>query len=410
MSKTTFVVNYPVLNMGGIESGVHLYIKNAISHGMRVVWLCYKEKTIAESFRDILDKVECVIVNGMSAKSILAEPLVLNGKVIILSYTPLFLSRALLLSHDYRHCDITNIYLVANTRGRFYYPEESFPGLIKKWVAKKSGRIIESWAKLNYVRFYTPLQAQSFEKHCNYKFTNIDDVIVPPAGVIKKYDVDLLEKRIDRKEFNLISVTRFQFPHKQYVIGLIKDYGQLKKKYKKIKLHIVGYGPGLPLVKRTINELDEEAKKDVVLYGELGMDQIEKLMESMHLNISVAGSVNIGVRCGVLSIPARNFCENDCEVYGFLPDNFDKTTSTEPGQRAIDYIEKVINMSDDEYRQNCEAAFEKYYCMKRDPNYLFNQKNELQELSEVKKAFDFYRKINGLGDLFFKLKKMFGVE
>lgn len=408
--KKTFVVNYPTLNTGGIENSIHIYMRYALTQGYRVIWLCYPEKNIAESYKDILLGTECVRVNRPSSEDILIDKLELDGKVLILSYTPLFLSRALKLSLLYKSCNISNIYIVANTRGRFYYAEENFFWGINKWIAKKAGEYNRYWASLDYVRFYTKLQIDSFEKHYDFHYDDNERIIVPPVLSTQEIDIDALKKRIPRKEFNIVSITRFQFPHKQYLIGLIKDFGVLKAKYPHIKLHIVGYGPGISLVNSTIAELSDDARKDIILHGELGLDQIDELMKEMHLNISVAGSVGCGGRNGVLSLPARNFCESECEVYGYLPDSYSMTTATEPGKRAIDFIEEVINMSDAEYYHKCMDSYKPYAERKAKPDYLFEQSNSLPERLMVERAFNFYRRISFPGDVCFKIKKIFRAE
>lgn len=404
-SNKTLIVNYPALNMGGIESVCHAYIKYAIAQGVRVIWLCYPEMQIAESFKDVLKYIECVRVNKSSSKDILIDTLHIEGDVVVLSFTPLFLSRALMLSKNYSHCNIVNLYIVANTRGRYYYAEENFWGLASRLVAAKAKKFNQQWAKQGYVRFFTNLQAEAFERNYDYIFDDKREIVIPPASETKVLDERTLKERISRKEFNLISVTRFQFPHKQYLIGLIKDYGNLKKKYPQIKLHIVGYGPGQHMVEETINSLDKDSQEDVRLYGELGAEEIAQLMRGMHLNISVAGSVVVGARNGVLSIPARNFCEGECEVYGFLPESYELITATKPGMRAINFIEEVINMSDDEYEKKCRESYDACCVKDARPNYIYEQKNSPMDFEVVKRAFNFYRRIELPGDICYKIKK-----
>lgn len=405
MKNKTLVINFPVLNMGGIESVTHVYMQYAISQGIRVVWLCYPEMQIAESFKDVLNHIECVRVNKSSSKEILIDSLQLEGDVVVLSFTPLFLSRALMLSQNYPHCNIVNLYIVANTRGRYYYAEENFWGLSRRLIASIAKHYNQLWAKQGYVRFFTNLQAEAFERNYGCVFDKNNEIVVPPAMETMALDEQSLKNKIARKVFNLISVTRFQFPHKQYLLGLIKDYGLLKKKYPQLKLHIVGYGPGQSIVEKAISSLGEKAQKDVTLYGELGAGKITQLMKSMHLNISVAGSIIVGARNGVLSIPARNFCEGECEVYGFLPDSYEMITSTKPGMRAVDYIEEVITMSDEEYERRCRASYEACCVKDANPNYIYEQKNASMDPELVKKAFNFYRMIELPGDICYKIKK-----
>ena len=108
--------------------------------------------------------------------------------------------------------------------------------------------------------------------------------------------------------------------------------------------------------------------------GQKSKEDIAIIMDNMHLNISVAGSVACGAVNGVLSIPARNYCHDKyCEVYGFLPDSVLKTTSTDEGEPAINYIEKVIQMNPDEYFEYCVKSYDTYKKREINPNYLLEQ-------------------------------------
>ena len=112
-------------------------------------------------------------------------------------------------------------------------------------------------------------------------------------------------KKAKRECFNIVSISRFDFPHKGYLLGLIRAYGRLKEKYPQVALCIIGYGPGKPLVEKEIKRLNKKAQQDLSLLGEVDSADFPKVLKEMHLNISVAGSVGVGARNGVLSIPAR---------------------------------------------------------------------------------------------------------
>lgn len=110
---------------------------------------------------------------------------------------------------------------------------------------------------------------------------------------------------------------------------------------------------------------------DIKLLGEASPDEISNYMKEAHLNISVAGAVGDGARNGVLSIPARNYCIGECEVYGYLPDSRLKSTSLEKGILVDDFIEEVILMSNEEYIQKCIDSYNTYALNDVDPLYVF---------------------------------------
>ena len=171
----------------------------------------------------------------------------------------------------------------------------------------------------------------------------------------------------------MVSVSRFDCPHKNYLLGLIDDYAKLKPEYTKLSLHIVGYGKGQNVVKKRIADLPPEVRRDVFLHGTMDVQQLADFLKEMSLNISVAGSASIGARLGVLTIPARNFCEDVCEVYGFYPEAGSMTTAIVPGEAAIGYIRQVVEMSEEEYIQKSQLCYSFSINRSVDPEYLFKQ-------------------------------------
>ena len=94
---------------------------------------------------------------------------------------------------------------------------------------------MKEWADRGEVRFYTKLQRIACEEKYNLSFTDVKGIIVPPVNGPSGYDLAALEERVKREVFNIISVTRFDFPHKQFLLGLVDAYALLKTKYNQLK-------------------------------------------------------------------------------------------------------------------------------------------------------------------------------
>ena len=97
-------------------------------------------------------------------------------------------------------------------------------------------------------------------------------------------------------------------------------------------------------------------------------------MRNMHLNVSVAGSILCGARNCVVSLPARNYCEGECEVYGYLPSSIKLLSSTEKGSPVIPFIEELINMPTEDYIVECKKSYQAFASLKPRPEYIFEQK------------------------------------
>jgi glycosyltransferase involved in cell wall biosynthesis len=371
------LVIYGELRTGGIEDYLFGQIKYAIQKDYRVIWFHKKKAVVAEHYNEILSGIEKIECGRSKSGKWHHDQVRFNEseRVTILAYTPFDVDAALILKEENPSIQFSIIFILANTKGRFIYPETSFLPLGKIIIKKIMKCCATEWNRLDIIRAYSLHQLRSYEKEYNINIPNHNTHIVPKVTKPNPLNTEALEIRINRKIFNIISVSRFTFPHKNYLLGLIDDYVILKKENNIVRLHIVGYGHDEYAIKQKINSLPDTMKKDIYMYGELSPDEINHLMMDMHVNISTAGSVWCGARNGVVSLPARNYCDNICEVYGYLPDSAEMTTSLKKGLPAIDFIRELLLLSDVEYKNKCLDSYNTYCSIEVDPEYIFRQNN-----------------------------------
>lgn len=403
----TLVINYPALRTGGIENICFNIMKYSIGRGYRVVWLHYFPVLIANGYKEfVYNNVEMIPVKRNCFGKWIYKNLKFNKdeKITILSFTPFDMDNALKIKEKFSGIDITPIYMVANTKGRYYFIEEYYFGCFRKRLYVSIQAIMKNWVEMDAVRFCAEGQIEAFEAHYKLKVPEhatklIKGVIYPP-----KLDEDCLIEKAKRERFNLISISRFDFPHKGYLLGLIRAYGRLKEKYSQLTMSIIGYGPGKDLIEGEIKKLNKNAQQDLKLLGEVCRADFPEVLRNMHLNISVAGSVGAGAINGVLSIPARNFCESECEVYGFLPESRNMTTATISGELVDPFIEQVINMPDSEYIRKTKEAYDSYASIDVDPEWIFKQKIKGNSFFNNHKFLD---RMYAFSDYAYKLGSLF---
>lgn len=364
MSKV-LIINYPILKLGGIEKYICSHIPFFLDNGVRVIWLMKDHDAIGKSFEKVLsdERIEKVTLHRPSVYWFRHDAFNLNkeDEIVIMSCRPMDMIRSFCLMRDFKDYNITPFYCVPDTKGGAYYLEGNFPPFIRKFLKKRLASAHYRWESYNLIRFFAFSQIHILEENYGLKVTNPDQKVLRSNDPYPEFNEDavreLAEKRGD--EFNIVTLGRFDFPHKGYMLGLIRSYVRLKSKYPQLKLKIVGYGPDKDKLLTEIDKVQTEYKGDITLVGEVAPAEIASVFKNMHLNISVAGAVRDGVRNSVLSIPARNYCEGECEVYGL---NFTKMhpTSTLPGDLVDPYIEKVITMSVDEYVSEVKRMHDMY--------------------------------------------------
>jgi hypothetical protein len=407
---TTLIINKAYMNLGGIETIVYNIVKYGLSQNYRIIWIAKNPILLFRGFEDIRDKIEIIGTNSKYNKRKVIEQISCSKgeKVVIISFTPLEHDFAIQIKERYADVDITPLYILANTKGPTYYIEEYFSWPLYGYVKKKMTSIFKDWEKHGDIRYFNHIQRAACEEAYHFKISDIESKKLPPVTKVTDYDKNALKERAKRKEFNIISISRFDFPHKRYLLGLVDAYAQLKPIYNQLSLYIIGYGVGEAELKNKIEGYPESISKDIHLLGSKTASEIDEIMIKMHLNVSVAGSVPCGNRNCVVSLPARNYCEDVCEVYGYLPESYSKRSSREPGMPVIPFIEELINMSDEEYLRKCIDSFETSSKRNPDPDYIFRQESKTKDPYKNHHLFFFI--MNYLKDItksFWYVKRIF---
>ncbi len=398
------IINRYILKLGGIETYVCRLIPFMLNHDVRVIWIRQRDNAIGSSFSDVLKdkRLEYCYVNNPDILWFNHEKIKLSkdDKVIILSFNPSSFAKSLTLCREYRGIDITPFYYVPDTTGPQYFRERYFPGFLGRYFHGSLSKLFRRFDSYNLIRFFSPLQVTSLEQAYGLTIQDSDKKILKSNEEYPPFDEENVKLRAKerRRNFNIITVGRFDFPHKGYILGLIRAYGRLKQNYMNLHLTIVGYGPHENRVREEISKLPDYAQKDLHLVGETPPEDLQRLFYRSHLNISVAGAVGDGAKYSVLSIPARNYCEGECEVYGL---NYEPsvTVSTKPGHLVDDDIIRVINMSSDDYI-NETLRIHKLFRTDSEPWYVFDTLSMCQKKMNVKrkdvnilKCIEYLRKI-----------------
>ena len=406
---TTLIINKAYMNLGGIETIVYNLIKYGLSQNYRIVWMAKKPVIMFRGFDDIRERIEIIETNPKSKrKSIEQIKLSKDEKVIIISFTPFDHDFAIQIKERYADIDITPLYILANTKGAVYYIEEYFSWPLYGYVRKKMTSVIKEWERHGDIRYLNHIQRAACEEAYHFHFSDVEGNRIPPITKVTHYDEKVLRERAKRKDFNIISISRFEFPHKQYLLGLVDAYAQLKPKYNQLSLYIIGYGVGEAVLKRKISGYPKTISKDIHLLGTKTALEIDEVMINMHLNVSVAGSVSCGTRNGVVSLPARNYCGDVCEVYGYLPDSYSQRSSREPGMPVVPFIEELINMSEEDYMRKCIDSFETSSKKVPDPDYIFRQESKTKEPYKNHHLFFFIiNRLKNITKTFWFVKRIF---
>lgn len=236
----------------------------------------------------------------------------------------------------------------------------------------------------------------------DYKEKQLNRNIIFLSFDCKCFNKDIVNKRINNKCKNILTVTRFEFPFKGYVIGLIKDFKILSEKYPDLSLSIIGYGNGIDKVKETIKENNLEKK--INLIGKTDYKELQKFYKDAYIYIGM----------GTTLLDAANNCTPGIIIASYqygtnIIGEWYKHSSIVGGisknnkcleNNLNNLIEKIISYSSEDYMKLCfetHNEFEKYYSIDINMNKLISIEDKKQyilndKLIDWQKAYSLFVK------------------
>lgn len=355
------------MNIGGIETTLYKDVKFLIQNNIRVIWIKPKGGVIDPSFVKVMfsEKIEIYEIDITTYSWIKYLNLYFNSDEYVYARVTNLFNFILLekIKRKYFDAEIHSVYWVPHFKGNGIFLENYAPRLLRSIIRLFLRNIIISMDKNNNILYGTKSHAQAYIDCYGYKIHN-QSSMSEIAGFVhqnNKYNYEAANKRVLREEIRIITVTRFDFPHKAYVLGLTKLFSSFVFKYpnKNLILDIIGYGEGKYLLLDTINNLPLEIQNKIKLRGKVPYDKLASYFDNATVNIGMAGALMFGARLGVPSIPVRHYSDT-CEAYGFLPEARDLTTSSLPGTPLIFCMDKLIAMTDEEYLNLSKLTFDSF--------------------------------------------------
>lgn len=371
------VIDRTGMAMGGIETYYSVLMKYAISRGYRVIWLTTPKNRNNSQFKDIteLDSVESVYVRNSPFGPLYPKlDISSSDDVVVLTNDPV----RFVLSEQYReqkNRSFVHLLMLPHYTGAAYYPEMIFRSDRRRsYWHKKMGELARCLCAANCVRGFSGKHLTAYAD--SYGINNIDvsDNTLPRVKGVSEMPVNrVLERECCRKDrFEIITCARFDFPHKGYILGLIRSFKAIHHAHPQARLTIVGYGNGESEVKKEVSLLPPAAAECVELTGMLSNDALRYRLDNAHLFVGLAGSLLQAAECALPSICMKHYT-NDCEGYGYYDCSIN-IISESAGQDMTQTISDAVDMSKEEYIACSRASFlASIHAYKVDPEYVFRQ-------------------------------------
>lgn len=350
------------LAVGGVETYMYEQAKRLRQQGWIIVWVRkHPWAKLDSALADVFGEDHAVVWNRRIPLKKMKALAGKNAVIKVVAFNMFQFAQAERFKRRFSGGDISTFLFMPHYKGEAIFFEENHTGKKQEEVRQRMAVIYRKLHENGNLRYFNIKQMEAAQENCGFSIEDINNAFVPPRETDEnQWDEARCRMLAGRQRFNLLTVSRFDFPHKAYLLGLIRAYAQLKPRHPRLELTIVGYGREQGKVEAAIAALSEESRRDVHMMGKASPEELTDYYRDANLNISVAGSCSQGARIGCLSIPARHYDET-CEVYGFFPESRLKTVSEEPGEPVIPYIEKVLNMTEDEYVEKCRDGFDTFH-------------------------------------------------
>lgn len=362
--KEVLIVVYRSLTVGGIESNTYNIMKNALNSNRRVIWICDAHRNISPIYSELLTHPNFSEVRvNMSALNPWIIPnidIYKDEKAVILAFSYFHLYYAYQIRKKYLHNKISVFFIVPHFVGSTIYPEESFGGLLGKYVNKIVAGQFKEICKMKSLLFFSDKHVEVFENKYKIKLIKSKEYVVPILKGRPSFSEEEVLLRWSQKPFKIVSAGRFEFPHKGYLLGLIKTFAGIREINPEVELHIYGDGPDEAVLDELLETIkDPKIRSGIFKNHSVSFDELMSIFSKSSLNISVAGCASRGAAIGLITLPARHYC-TDCEVYGYFPESKCMTTESKPGKPVDQYIKEVMSMDKETYIKYSKAAYDSF--------------------------------------------------
>lgn len=180
---------------------------------------------------------------------------------------------------------------------------------------------------------------------------------------IGDFSDELVKKRFVMYPRKIVTCTRFDFPFKEYVVGLIDVFDQVYKKYPDVELVIIGGGDGLQQLQKKINTKEEHIKKRIKIIPSVPYSELSGLLKDgfvyVGMGTTLLDSCSNSLPC-LMTYPYNNKCETN----GFFCDHWDNVGEVGEGESLTGYLVQLLEMNEQEYSscaRRCYDAYKSHY-------------------------------------------------
>lgn len=362
MTIDTFICSESTLIIGGAQTYIFRmmeYMEEKNKNIRKIIFL-WDVGYIDKKWKDKIEKYN-IEIYFFSPLNSLEVPKSFEGKEVEFKKNENVFSIAMLNENFINSCFLENKFKHANIKSFYYILHSDFLRLKleHKFIKKVYELLAFEGILSDRLIFMDQYVKGNAEKYFGKK---INAPVIRLGMNIPELDREIIENRIKNKDFTILSISRMAFPFKGYNLGLLEDYIKLKKEYENLKLIFIGYGEGVNVLKSKLSNQPEYIKNDVVFIGKVPYEQLNDYFKQANVFIGMGTTVLDAANTALVTITALAYqLENYAGGY-FHDDVTNVGYIYNQNHKGIfyDYIKKVYNYDEKEYRTYSEQTYYSY--------------------------------------------------
>ena len=196
------------------------------------------------------------------------------------------------------------------------------------------------------ILFMSELCLENARSVLSLEMSNADDYVYYLPVKINRFTREQIQAKKRHTPIVISSITRLEFPFKEYVMGLLDWFGN--NSIGNINLIIVGDGRDRQLFLKKLNSIDVEKRKRIKYYPNIQYDKLSDIFELSDLYVGMGTTLIDAANNLTLALPVNGYT-NKIEVSGLLSENIRELFASGEKKSFDHYIQQLINMSDAEY-------------------------------------------------------------
>jgi len=344
--KETIVILCKEMNMGGTETLIMRLLKWYKNNGFRTIILTLEE-IISESILEDLNevKLECYVLNSTNKEFESFEFGKLQfqsteNPLLLTFFLPEFFKCFELLTKSKYKCNFRfTIYIV--------HPYSTFISNSIRFLGKT---LMHIFLTKNMLVFMDEICLEATVDFYKLYKSKYNFYIYRLPIFIKGSDLKC--KMLKNEMFNILSISRFEFPFKGYVIGLINTFVELFKTNNNLSLTIIGYGIGKIEVDKALHEIPLDIRSNIFILDQVPYSLIDNYIEKCDIYVGMGTTLLDAANHNKIGIIAVSY-QMDANSNGFFHNNFsvlgDLFDDTIIYPHFKEMISDIVNLNNEEF-------------------------------------------------------------